>query len=70
MADQKPTGGGVFPTIYSIAHSSEWDTYEGMTLRAYFAGQALAGALAAGEADNALDYAIWCADQMIEKLNT
>ena len=35
------TGGAAFPTIANVAHNPDWVTEDGMSLRDYFAGQAL-----------------------------
>lgn len=44
MTDEtKNDGGPAFPLIWNSAHNSEWNTEAGMTLRDWFAGQALAG---------------------------
>jgi len=42
----KNTGGPAFPEIGNIAHNSDWQNESGMTLRDWFAGQALLGILA------------------------
>lgn len=58
MTTQKPSN--AFPAIFHGGH-------DGMTLRQYYAGQALAG-LAATEGDRSPDYAVWLADRLIEEL--
>jgi len=37
----KNTGGPAFPEIGNIAYNSDWQNESGMTLRDYFAGQAI-----------------------------
>lgn len=61
-------GGCAFPTPESELQSAEW----GMSLRDYFAGQALIGILGARNGflvdvgvDNAADWAYQCADKML-----
>ena len=39
-------GGQAFPMLGNVGYKSEWLTEDGMSLRDYFAGQALAGVLA------------------------
>lgn len=41
----KDTGGMAYPTKINRDYSQTWDVEEGMTLRDYFAGQALTGIL-------------------------
>ena len=48
--------------IQTGIHSSK---FPGMTLRDYFAGQALTGLMAAGEGDGATTYAFFLADKML-----
>ncbi|MCW4115647.1 hypothetical protein NPA31_011800 [Aurantimonas sp. MSK8Z-1] len=36
-------GGAAFPELRNIVYQSDWETVPGMTLRDWFAGQALAG---------------------------
>lgn len=43
MSKEINTGGPAYPTIANVEYAQNWDTEEGMTLRDYFAGQALAG---------------------------
>ncbi len=51
MADQKDTGGDAFPSQVAITVAGDvYQPYPGMTLRDYFAGQAMAG-LASKEAN-------------------
>ena len=38
---EKNTGGPAYPTISNVENKQDWITEEGMTLRDYFAGQAL-----------------------------
>ena len=37
----KNTGGPAFPEIGNVAYNSDWQNESGMTLRDYFAGQAI-----------------------------
>lgn len=42
MADKINDGGPAFPMLWNAAHNSEWQVEDGMSLRDWFAGQALA----------------------------
>lgn len=44
MSD-KPKNPQAYPSLGNVGYQSEWQTEEGMTLRDYFAGQALVGML-------------------------
>lgn len=62
MSNPKPDGGSAFPEIFTSgprSGESHADTYSagGMSLRDYFAGQALAGLLACPRATNFGDIA-------------
>jgi len=39
--NEKNTGGPAFPEIGNVGHNSDWQNESGMSLRDYFAGQAL-----------------------------
>ena len=55
-------GGPAFPTIGNIAHNSDWLSDDGMTLRDWFAGQALAYSMdVATEVGRDADPAALCA---------
>ena len=57
-----------FPSLGNIGYNSDWQTEDGMTLRDYFAGQALAGLsqLARNdEPDNMANYCYMIADAMM-----
>ncbi len=65
-------GGPAFPNVPSDPQYQSWD--EGMSLRDYFAGQALAGMLAVENSDAHNDatlarYAYCLADAMLEARN-
>lgn len=57
-------GGPAFPAKYKLPSDGEYQS-PGMTLRDWFAGQALAG-LAATEGDASTKYAYFLADAMLE----
>lgn len=44
MSEIAKTGGPAFPCLGNVAHNSDWVSDDGMTLREWFAGQALANA--------------------------
>ena len=64
MSDEIKHGGPAFPTLGNIAFNSDWQSDDGMSLRDWFAGQALAGYFAAPNTphQNATD----CAAYMYE----
>lgn len=43
MSHHIETGGPAFPEIGNVAYNSDWQSESGMTLRDWFAGQALMG---------------------------
>jgi len=45
MTEKTEDGGHAFPLIWNVAHNSDWNTEAGMSLRDWFAGQALSGHL-------------------------
>lgn len=70
MANQRDTGGDAFPSTPSTAPSGDlYQPYPGMTLRDYFAGQAILGLIAnpnnKGEATEAARIAYGIANAML-----
>lgn len=58
MANELKDGGAAFPeAYYSSPHADAPSYRSGMSLRDWFAGQALVGQMVAGERDNAAGYA-------------
>ena len=43
-----PENPPAFPTIWNVAHASDWQTDSGMSLRDHFASQALTGYISKG----------------------
>ena len=46
-------GGPAFPCLGNVGHNSDWVSDDGMSLRDWFAGQALAGILSNPNIENA-----------------
>lgn len=43
---EKKSGGPAFPELGNVGYKSEWESESGMTLRQYYAGQAMVGIIA------------------------
>ena len=72
MADKKETGGPAFPMHYEVTEKSEMVvSYDGMTLRDYFAGQVLAdsGGDYQTDVEAIARQAYYLADAMIKERN-